>query len=203
MKSSYYNSPRFNQPSYSSPLSDRNSHEEDLRAIADRLNHIIERSNQIDKQLTRIEEVRKPSMHKLNAPNDYISPIKDSFNRSNENSSSMKSPFYASNNDSKITAQNDYISPIRSPRDRSNYGLNNINDNNFYDRFGPNRSTKPSYSFNSPQNESFNRTPSRPSNITLEMMFDAISDLKSEVSEIKRNQEEMKREITRIKKMLE
>ena len=171
--------------------------DEDLRVIAKRLNDIIERSNQIDFQLSRIEETRKktpPSRKEIQ--DDYISPIQTSISpAANASSESISNP---SPNFSHLSNANEniiYEQPNRMPVNKNRPSQSSIT------------STQPrmsSYSLDSPPNPSpIRHNVVRTPGVTLEMIFSAISDLKNEVQEISACQMEMKREITRLRQLLE
>lgn len=167
----------------------------DLRAIADRLNDIIERSNQIDQQLTRIEELRHktPSKNRRisssqQRQNDFLSPI--AFSQNSEILPPFSSSYKSSVRNSNIGSNS---SPKQSSHSMKNYNFSPSSNQNYTPPF---KSSSPPIS--SPR--SYATTYSKSDSITLEQIFEAICQLRQEVAEISSTQAEMKLEISRLKR---
>ncbi|OHS98626.1 hypothetical protein TRFO_34958 [Tritrichomonas foetus] len=220
--SPYRNSPSYNKSSKSnksrqSPPHDSSpeSNYSDLRNIADRLNDIIERSNQIDTQLSRIEELRKrtPPSKKKSSPsynnyqNDYLSPIANQESPPSYRSKSSRSPTANPLNQTTTESFNPSITPI-------DHSMNNLmggvpNQYASSKRSSSPRATPTNVSFTptsrqSPINyfpgDASSLTQQSQSGVTLDQIFNAICELRQEVAEISANQAEMKLEIGRLKR---
>ena len=178
----------------------------DLRAIADRLNDIIERSNQIDQQLTRIEELRHktPSKNRKSTSsqqhqNDFLSPV--AFSQNSEIPPPYSSLYKSSVRGNYNSAIGSKPSPKQSSHSLKNYNLSPSNNQNYSPSSVP--SYKPSSAPSSPpisSPRSYATTYSKSDSITLEQIFEAICQLRQEVAEISATQSEMKLEISRLKR---
>lgn len=178
-------------------LSPRDSTNNDLREIADRLNDIIHRSNQIDQQLSRIEELRSRSpKSSRNSPTqenlyqkDFLSPISTSQTQS-------PSQYY---NDSgrSLSAR---ISPTqRYERNKKKYVVSpeiQQETESFRPSLTPNATPKYKSNYSTP----IQQTSTVQGTVTLDQIFEAICQLRQEVAEIASTQAEMKLEISRLKR---